>query len=360
MKHLFFILFTFCLGLSFAQIAKVPAKKKCYEDSLKQKIKKYAEWQCGRDPRIVDCNEKLVFEEGSKTFYSGQSTIPFTGTCETCHNNGLIERKVNFKEGKENGVDTTYYASGCLQVIRSQIMGVEDGVWQYFYDSTGYTAWEMSFKNGNKEGIHIYYNKRGDTTKFETYKNNILNGIKKTYYSNGKVEKIVTYKNGKFDGSFQVFNLEGKIIQDTKYKDGKKNGAFTYYYNDGVVLSTESWVNDLRNGEFKTFFHDGKIQKTEHYVNGKKDGWYEERWSSDKLKHKIFYKNDVIVKEFRYDELGVVTYTFGDDGNADEVDDAIPTQEQIDKKKKARAKKAKKDKKKKEGLQDQKGVINVK
>ena len=58
---------------------------------------------------------------------------PYNGKCETCHNNGLIERTVSFVNGKEDGIDTTTYQTVCIQVIRAHIQGVRNGQWIYYY-----------------------------------------------------------------------------------------------------------------------------------------------------------------------------------------------------------------------------------
>ena len=101
---------------------------------------------------------------------------PFTGTCETCHMNGTIERRVTFVNGKENGLDTTYYASGCPQVVRSHVQGAEHGQWLFYYDSTQYLAWEMNYMMGEKHGKHIFFKSNGDTTRWENYENGRLHG----------------------------------------------------------------------------------------------------------------------------------------------------------------------------------------
>src|SRR3989338_4171726 len=95
------------------------------------------EWDCGKLAGVVDCNEKLELDEASNTVITVSAKKPFSGQCETCHMNGILERRVTFVGGKQNGTDTTYYASGCPMVIRTHVKGVENGHWAYFYDSLG-------------------------------------------------------------------------------------------------------------------------------------------------------------------------------------------------------------------------------
>lgn len=260
----------------------IPVIKKdsCYKIADARKGKRFTEWDCGKLAGVVDCNEKLELDEASNTVITASAKKPFSGQCETCHMNGILERRVTFVNGKTNGTDTTYYASGCPMVIRTHVQGVENGHWTYFYDSLGTVAWEMNYSVGQKHGPQIFYSRKpkassGDTTKYENYINGVLQGPKVTYNSKGKRTKQSNYVNGLLEGAFLVYNAEGKIIEEINYKQGKRDGISKYYYDDGVLLRTESWSMDTKNGEFKTFYYNGDIQTLENYK--KSSGKPEER-----------------------------------------------------------------------------------
>jgi len=173
MKYIFSILSLIILPSFFAQI-KAVEKKNCYDRTALKKGQRFVDWQCGKTSGVVDCNDKLELDPDSGSILSKGTGIPFSGTCETCHMNGIIERKVTFVGGKENGIDTTYYLSGCPMVMRNHIQGVENGTWTYYYDSTNIMAWEMNYFAGQKHGKHIYFSKKGDTKKWENYKNDVM------------------------------------------------------------------------------------------------------------------------------------------------------------------------------------------
>ena len=98
----------------------------CYAKSEKRAKQRFVEWECGNLVGVVDCNSKLEYDENLDVFFSRGSGSPYTGECETCHNNGLREHRIRFLNGKEDGIDTTYYESGCIRVIRSHAIGKED------------------------------------------------------------------------------------------------------------------------------------------------------------------------------------------------------------------------------------------
>ena len=349
MKFIFSLLFLVFLSVdASAQIPEIKQKDSCYfiKDKTGKVVKsrRYAEWQCGKLAGVVDCGSRLDYDQESDIVYlnnqdmvnSAGADKPFTGTCESCHMNGVLARKITFVNGKENGIDTTYYESGCPQVIRSHIQGAESGQWLYMYDSTQYLAWEMNYYLGEKHGKHIFMKKNGDTTKWENYKNGRLDGMRRTYYPDSRIKKEVSYKEGILDGSFKIYNLEGVVIEEIKYKQGKKDEDAKYFYDDGKPLKIEHWNMGVKDGDFKIFFYQGHVQETETYRKGKKEGWFMVYYPDSKTKNKILYKKDELIEEHRYDAQGRETYSFGTSEDHEAEDDEMPTTK---KKKKKRKKK---------------------
>ncbi|AEA44821.1 toxin-antitoxin system YwqK family antitoxin [Fluviicola taffensis] len=237
----------------------------CYQKSIDRSKARYTEWECGKIAGVVDCNQKLEMGSDGKRVVTSSQKMPYSGMCETCHMNGILERRVTFVDGFANGVDTTYYKSGCIMVIRSHVQGVEDGKWTYYNDSTQIPAWQKTYVLGQFEGPQLTYNSKGDTAKLENFSAGVLNGLKVTYDSKGGKVSQMTYVKGVLNGPFLLYNRKGEIIEELTYKEGKKHGVFHYYYDDGKLLRTENWDMDSRNGEFKTLYHDGKVQTVENY-----------------------------------------------------------------------------------------------
>lgn len=336
LKSLSLIILLFFSYSFFGQIQK----NKCFEIGNKQR--KYTEWECGKTAGIVDCNEKIDFDDRTKTFLSMSGGKPYTGMCETCFENGVRERKINFVNGKEHGIDTTKYISGCPMVVRNHINGFENGTWTYFYDSTTITAWEMNFLLGQKHGKHVYFSRYGDTTLFENYKNDQLHGIKRTFYKGGKIHKHVTYSNGIINGPFYSYNKEGKILEKLNYKMSKKDGTFTYYYDDGTLLKTENWTNDIKNGSFTTYYYQGFVQSLENYKKGIREGWFEEYYPNKRMKIRSLYKKGVLIEEHEFNEKGKEIRTFPEVIKEKENEDD-DIEEEIDKDNKKKKKKKKKE-----------------
>lgn len=332
--------FIFLSFFSFSQGFGIKKKGNCYDKSVKRRQNaKYAEWECGKRAGIVDCNEKLSYNQDNNTFTAGIDGTPFNGRCETCHNNGMLERTVSFTNGKEDGIDTTTYSSGCIQVVRSHIQGVRNGTWTYLYDSTQQMAWEINYFVGEQNGRAIFFTKNGDTTLWENYKNGLQHGPQRTYYEESKLQKLVNYKDGYIDGKFLTYNREGIVTQDLNYSMGVKDGEFKFYYDDGTLLRTEHWDMDVKAGEFKTFYYGGAVQDHETYKKGRLEGWAEEFYPTRKLKHKTLYKKGEVIEEYKYDQHGKETYSFGaseEDNGGAEDDDVMSGQSKKKRKRKKR------------------------
>ena len=353
MKYILAIIFFTLLGTNLNAQDDLLNEKvdSCYfvydRSGKRTNSRRYAEWQCGKLMGVIDCGEKLEYDQDAEIFFLNNKDMvnstgagkPFTGTCETCHQNGNRARKISFVGGKENGIDTAMYASGCPQVIRAHINGVPSGQWLFMYDSTQYLAWEMNYYLGEKHGKHIFMKKEGDTTRWENYKNGRLDGVKRTYYHGSKIKREVTYREGVMEGPFKVYNREGTIIEEITYSKGKRDQECKYYYDDGKPLKIENWDEGVKNGEFKIFFYGGSIQESSSYKKGLKEGWFTVYYPGDITKSKALYKKDVLLEEYRYDEQGRETYSFGGEETGESEDDAMPT---VKKKKKKRKKKKRK------------------
>jgi antitoxin component YwqK of YwqJK toxin-antitoxin module len=330
----------FSASITSAQITEIK-KKTCYEKSTQRKNQRFLDWECGKGD-AVDCNEKLDLDPSTNIVFASNSSKPFTGVCETCFMNGIRERKVTFVNGKEEGIDTSYYESGCPMVVRNHIQGVENGQWIYYYDSTAIMAWEMNYIAGAKHGKHIFFAKNGDTMRWENYQNGVLQGVKRTYYPNSKIEKEVTYDKGLLNGSFVIYTPKGIVLEKLNYKQGKKDGECVYYYDDGTLLRTENWSMDVKNGSFKTLYYQGFVQLSENYKKGLKEGWFEERFPDQKMKRQALYKKDVLIEEHVFNDKGKEISTFGGTATKGSEDDAMPSTEKAKKPKKAKKVKAKK------------------
>jgi antitoxin component YwqK of YwqJK toxin-antitoxin module len=341
MRKLLLLNFLAILNIAVAQIGQ-ESRLKCYEKPPGYK----PTWQCGLTPGVIDCQEKLVFDEDRKVVITNNTGMTFTGTCETCYMNGQLEQRVSFVNGKENGEIITYFKSGCTQVTENYVEGLEHGTFTVYYDSTGIVQKESNFYMGVFEGHQYQLTKKGDTVISEYYANDLLHGMRRDFHTNGKLRTEVNYSEGLMDGLYKRYSLDGILVEEIPYKDGKRNGVLKSYFDDGVVLAVENWAMDVKNGEFKVFFYDGVIRLKEFYKKGVPEGLFEERYPNNEIMWSKLYKKGELIEEHRFDENGIETYSFGvEDANGAE-DDQMPEDNSEKKTKKKKKEKKKKSKKK--------------
>ncbi len=344
------LILLFSAGFTQAQINATQSKRgPCFQESLERLGQRYVDWECDERDNIVDCNQKLEQDPNSRIVRTRSSGAPYNGDCETCHRNGIRQRLVHFNNGLVDGTDTTYYQSGCPQVVRTHIEGVENGTWTFYNDTSGLVAWKINYFNGEKHGKSIFYRQhqvgtktlkvqignaekkieyntyQNDTLKIEQYKEGRLHGVKKEYFPGSKLKKEVHYQEGVLHGAFIVYNSDGNTLQELEYDEGEKDGNWKFYYNDGSLMKTQLWDSGTKDGAFKTFYIQGHIQSIENYRRGKKHGEFMERFPDDKIKREAVYKRDKLIEEHVYDEYGNEIRTVGEEGaeNKDE-DDEVP------------------------------------
>ena len=75
--------------------------------------------------------------------YSYSEDIPY----ETFYDNGQLQEKGNYKEGKIHGLSESFYPTGIIRSKGNFISGLRDGLWG-FYSPNGQLKEMGNFKNG--------------------------------------------------------------------------------------------------------------------------------------------------------------------------------------------------------------------
>ena len=86
------------------------------------------------------------------------------------YENGQMQSKGIYKEGKEEGEWEYRYSNGQLESKGKYKEGKEEGEWEYWY-SNGQLESKGKYKNGNREGEWIYLRKIGIIASKVIYKN---------------------------------------------------------------------------------------------------------------------------------------------------------------------------------------------
>jgi antitoxin component YwqK of YwqJK toxin-antitoxin module len=139
--------------------------------------------------------------------YEVNSTTPFAGVTLDYDENGQLQQRSNYKDGKSEGFSEKYYNNGQLE-------------------------WRANFKDGKLDGLWEKFYENGQLEEKRNYKNGKIDGIYDVFYENGQLEWRANYKDGKLDGLFELFDENGNLTKTKEYKNGElikgvKNGKRT-------------------------------------------------------------------------------------------------------------------------------------
>ena len=248
--------------------------------------------------RCLNCYDQVSYDEEINTYVlTKDGFTPFNGTCQTWNRSGYVLEELTCTNGKRDGIDTSFYGSGCVQSTQGYILGIKNGKHQVFFDSTGQLRKEENYLNGKLHGLVQEYNRSGDTLLYMNYAQDIPHGVQRTYYPDGKRFKVISYKNGLLDGSHLTYTAEGKLELKLSYKEGKKDGVFIFYHDNEKEAGKETWSLDLKNGEFITYNEEGKILKQGTYKKNVAVG-----------EHNVFDVKGKLIHQTIYDKKGIKTY----------------------------------------------------
>ncbi len=160
----------------------------------------------------------LVKKEGL-FFHSDEKTL-FSGYYYWNYPSGIMAEEGYLQNGITNGVVKLYNEDGNLLVEAEYREGKKNGLITTYYPS-GHIKAEFTLVNELREGrMRIWY--EGGVKKYEAYyKNDMLNGRQIKYFPNGKVNIDCEYKDNLEHGKKSVMKEDGTILFSGNFVDGE-------------------------------------------------------------------------------------------------------------------------------------------
>ena len=100
---------------------------------------------------------EYIEEKKGITYYKGE---PFTGEIFRNYDNGQLKAKINYTDGKYDGLSEGYYKNGQLKGKNYWEDGERDGLEEGYYKN-GQLKFKGYWKDGKKDGPAVYYNEDG-------------------------------------------------------------------------------------------------------------------------------------------------------------------------------------------------------
>jgi len=182
---------------------------------------------------LLSCTEREVslksLQDRNGLKYIINEEQPFSGHLVAYTNTppNIIEKQkiisIHYKDGKENGLSTTWSDNGQKETETYYKDGKQHGLSATWHDS-GQKQSEMYHKDGKLHGLSILWYENGQK-KAELYiKEDAIDGLATSWYETGQKKSEIYYKDGKQHGLSTIWHENGQKKEEVIYKDGEKNG----------------------------------------------------------------------------------------------------------------------------------------
>jgi antitoxin component YwqK of YwqJK toxin-antitoxin module len=125
----------------------------------------------------------------------------------------------------------------------------------------------INYKNGKKDGLYERYYINGQLHYRINYKNGKLNGLYEVWYKNILREKS-NYLNGELNGEYDAWWTNGELSDRKNYKNGKRDGISESWYDNGELWIKSNYIDGELDGLYEEWDLDGTKHEA-YYKNGK-------------------------------------------------------------------------------------------
>jgi antitoxin component YwqK of YwqJK toxin-antitoxin module len=261
--------------------------------------------------------------------YSQDSTRIQNGYQKFYYKNGVVSSEGTMKNGQPDGYWKSYYENGQLKSEGNRKNLELDSLW-IFYNEKGKRILDVNYKEGKKNGIKTTY--LDEETVREMFKDDIKEGYTRYYYPDGKLKMEIPFIKGLEQGLAKEYSTDGDIITLIEYKRGfvidrlkinrkdhnnLKQGPWYTFYGNGNIHIEGNYQDDLKDGYFKVYAENGDLISVDKYVKDvkqpeaqeiKKLDVKNEYYPDGKIKASATYRNDTLEGIYReYNPAGQIT-----------------------------------------------------
>lgn len=164
-------------------------------------------------PNLEISKQELILNGNEGNWYYNNQL--FNGYLVSHDEEGNLEQKVGFYNGKKEGISKSWFANGQLKVE------------SHYHQNklvASYKAWWMN----------------GILASEATYENGVLQGLEKKWYNSGQLAKQMQYTDGEEVGMQQAWLQNGKLYVNYEARNGRifgmKKANLCYQLEDEFVI----------------------------------------------------------------------------------------------------------------------------
>ena len=191
--------------------------------------------------------ETLIEKDGLK--YLPDAEIPYTGPVISLNDKGKKRSDGHYKEGKREGLFTTWVGDKVKFIETNYKDGNMDGLsTAWFPDGGGDIRGKIHYKNGKKDGLHTYWYKNGQKEEEGHNKIGFKIGKWTKWDENGNKKEEWSRKDS---GSFQtLWHDNGQKMQEGNFNiNGIMDGLWTHWYSDGELYAKRTYKDGVKQSE---------------------------------------------------------------------------------------------------------------
>ncbi|MFK5982298.1 MAG: hypothetical protein QM499_05230 [Flavobacteriaceae bacterium] len=177
-----------------------------------------------------DNSEQLRYEG---EFNHGKEIGVFKFYCDDCKSKPSLVKTFN---ENDDVAEVKYYTKKGKVISEGKMNGKNRiGEWLYYHQKSNGIMTKEFYKNGKLDGVKTTYYLNNKVAEELTYVNGIKEGANIYYSTTGTVLKKLLYKNDELHGPATYYDALGNIVLEGNYKNGKKHGIWKTYKNGKFV-----------------------------------------------------------------------------------------------------------------------------
>jgi antitoxin component YwqK of YwqJK toxin-antitoxin module len=260
----------------------------------------------------------------------------------TYWDNGTLQKEYFTVRGKREGLFTSYYMTGHLELRCIYKDDMKEGTETHHYDDVSrQIKSQVDFVRDQKHGWSRWYTSHGKLIGRAQYKDGQKNGEHIEWYTDEaepRLRSVEHHLEGKRHGIFMKWSFTGVLLLYGVYVNDEKDGRFCAWWENqqqpqsyGLRIK-EFYINGLRHGMSAEYYEPAPGSSKPHpkevgtYDHGARVGLWRTYWSSGHLKTECEYNAEgqcdglyrewnrfgKLIKVFRFenDKLDGVCETF--------------------------------------------------
>ncbi len=274
--------------------------------------------------------DQLLSSQGA--LYLKESNALFTGVLVDnwdADKGGKQKFQCDYSEGQKHGVEMRWYASGQRSVRTEFLKGIQNGT-RHEWHVNGTQKALTVFVNGQPEGeakgwhdngkqaFHAAYTnglpagpveswwKNGNRASYLAHVNGKPSGAEVKWFPNGRTNTVTWFQAGKKNGSSITWYSTGQKQMELRFVQGKADGPVSEWYKTGLKMSVTQYLKGEMHGLGQGWYPDGKLLWRGLWDNDKRDKVHVSYYPSGRPKMEVEYRRGVVLKKFKYNELGQV------------------------------------------------------